>query len=62
MDGAAREERPPAVWAPPPGDARPEGGKWGEDKRGENIFSYNDEAERTKQITLRLLQPPGPAA
>ena len=38
VDGAARGERPPAVRAPPPGNARTEGGKWGEDKTGGGFF------------------------
>ena len=38
VDGAAREERPPAVLVPPPGNARAEGGKWGEDKTGGVFF------------------------
>ena len=38
MDGATREERPPAVWMPPLGNARAEGGKWGEDKTGGVFF------------------------
>ena len=61
VDGATREERPPAVLVPQPGNARAEGGKWGEDKTGGDVF-FNNEAEPTRQITLRLLQPPGPAA
>ena len=40
MDGAAREERPPAVWVPPPGNAQTEGGKRGEGKTG-GVFSLN---------------------
>ena len=38
VDGAAREERPPAVWVPPPGNARTEGGGRGEDKTGGFFF------------------------
>ena len=34
VDGAARGERPPAVWAPPPGDAQPEGEGGGRQEKG----------------------------
>ena len=40
VDGATREERPPAVLVPPPGNARAEGGKWGEDKTGGDFFFF----------------------
>jgi hypothetical protein len=40
VDGAAREERPPAVWAPPPGNARAKGGKWGGEKTGGRFFFF----------------------
>jgi hypothetical protein len=40
VDGAAREERPPAVWAPPPGNARAKGGKWGGQKTGGRFFFF----------------------
>ena len=62
MDGAAHGERPPAEWAPPPGNAQTGGGKWGGAKTEEGCIFLKDEAKRTKQITLRLPQPQGPAA
>ena len=60
MDGAAREERPPAVWVPPPGNARIEGREWGEDKTGGVFFFTTKQSELHRSLcacfNLRGLQ------
>ena len=60
MDGATREERPPAVLVPPPGNARAEGGKWGEDKTGGVFFLTTKQSGPNRSLcaclSLRGLQ------
>ena len=64
VDGAAREERPPAVWAPPPGNARAKGGKWGGDKTGGRFFFFEKKQSEPNRslcacFSLRGLQRGG---